>query len=295
MFKKDDAVLVRGTVIEYDGNDKTVRVRFSPNTFWFPEVDVFSRDATTFFNEVDDLRVKLKAETKEVADLRARLAEAIAERDEAREIVRHANNSLFGSDGYFVLANNMRAVSNAIEDLKQRSNATYREQMAEMRRFVQMVWDWEAPIAQGGLHGSTWKAKYGCGENDLAADRISKIAKAYLDRLPPAEQVPAEQVPAEQERSWRYKEDNGYWAEYRTKDKRIQRRSENLSEWYFDDSLTVERLEQLVRLNPCYRETTLKANPLPENVPLTLHGPASLKGKRVRLWCDGAAFEAEVG
>jgi hypothetical protein len=92
-------------------------------------------------------------------------------------------------------------------------------------------------------------------------------------------------------REWRY-EENGYWAEYRSgsRDGRVQRRSQDCPHWY-DDIQTIADMEEHVRTNPRYRETTQPAPaPVAGNVPLTLHGPASLNGKTVRLYDESGKY-----
>jgi hypothetical protein len=89
-------------------------------------------------------------------------------------------------------------------------------------------------------------------------------------KLPPeqAQDKPATAEP-KRVREWRY-EENGYWAEYRSggRDGRVQRRSQDCPKWY-DDIQTIADMEEHVRTNPRYRETTPQPAPAPVagNVP----------------------------
>jgi hypothetical protein len=281
---------------------------------------------------------------REIDDLRAKLAAAEKERDEARK-----DAAEWELDCTTAEAGEKRMA--AERDAARAELATLRALMPEVRRVVQMTADWVVPQHLGGLNASDWFAKHGewqaFGHSALAllaklpaeqenrswyhttiAEREelrARLAAAIglLQRAKPEiylgshgnteivreitafldtrAKLPAEDKPATAEpkrvREWRY-EENGYWAEYRSggRDGRVQRRSQDCPEWY-DDIQTIADMEEHVRTNPRYRETTPQPAPAPVagNVPLTLHGPASLAGKTVQFWtCDHSWATVEV-
>lgn len=87
-------------------------------------------DLFTFGVSVDrSMSINLNRVLTGLIEQRAQLTKEL---DEAREVVRHANNSLCGSDAYFVLNGDLRYLSNAAEILKASANAAYqRAEQAE--------------------------------------------------------------------------------------------------------------------------------------------------------------------
>lgn len=73
-----------------------------------------------------------KFQSDENAALRTQVAELTRERDQARAVISHANNSIYGSDGYFVEDGDVHALAHRIETLKAQSNGDYhRAEQAE--------------------------------------------------------------------------------------------------------------------------------------------------------------------
>jgi hypothetical protein len=242
---------------------------------------------TTYVQDwVKALRERLTAQEQELQNLRIalssanlNLAAAEKERDEARK-----DAAEWELDCTTAEAGEKRMA--AERDAARAEAATYRALMPEVRRVVQMTAEWVVPQHLGGLNASDWFAKHGEWQ------AFGHSAIALLAKLP-AEDKPATAEP-KRVREWRY-EENGYWAEYRSggRDGRVQRRSQDCPQWY-DDIQTIADMEEHVRTNPRYRETTPQPAPAPVagNVPLTLVGPASLNGKKVWLKHDGSGQTA---
>ena len=123
-------------------------------------------------------------------DLLARLAKAEAERDEASKAIAWANNSLFGSYGFFLSLNggpaNEHHLDGPIEDLKERARRGTRTEarLGEAMEALRFYGDqWEQDVdAERTVHG--WEGTIGDLEptNDLLRDGGSK-ARATLAEI----------------------------------------------------------------------------------------------------------------
>ena len=114
-----------------------------------------------------------------IADLERQLAEARAERDEARLLVTEANNSLYGSQGYFHSltggAFDKYHLASGIEKLKDSSRKQYVAEAERVRLAADNEWLRGALTAIRDVKFPGWGAQ-------TAVDYCQDIAACALDK-----------------------------------------------------------------------------------------------------------------
>jgi hypothetical protein len=282
-YQVGDDVLIRGKVERID--DETVRVR-SEN--WAGCISY--RD----FDQQRLLPGNLMGIVKEIDDLRAKLAAAERERDEARkDAAEWELDCTTAEEGEKRMA--------AERDAARAEAATYRSLMPEVRKFLNgIATDYRHLYCQLSKDAIDLLAKLPPAETPkpshcgAGAPSCPKCGKGY-DEAVPCECRAATAEP-KLVREWRF-DNTAFWSEYRWDGKAMWRHHQNDPVWKIEtDYNSVAKLEQLCSDDSSYRETTPQPAPAPVagNVPLTLHGPAWLSGKKVNLCGEWVTVEVRA-